>query len=72
MSKTKTGSDWKSSGAGTLSKLHPYSYLGTARYAPPHNCLATASIKKGRGEGDVCPETGKGNNTRNVNKKYSS
>jgi len=31
-------------------------------------------IKKGRGrdEGDVCQETGKGNNTRNVNKKYSS
>jgi len=29
-------------------------------------------IKKGRGEEDVCPETGKGNNTRNVYKKYSS
>jgi len=29
-------------------------------------------IKKGRGEGDVCPETGKGNNTQNVYKKYSS
>jgi len=28
--------------------------------------------KKGSGEGDVCPETGKGNNNRNVNKKYSS
>jgi len=24
------------------------------------------------GERDVCPETGKGNNTRNVYKKYSS
>jgi len=31
-------------------------------------------IKEGRGrdKGDVCPETRKGNNTRNVNKKYSS
>ena len=29
-------------------------------------------IRKGRGEGDVFPETGKGNNTRNVYKKYSS
>jgi len=31
-------------------------------------------IKKGRGrdEGDVCPESGKGNNTLNVHKKYSS
>jgi len=29
-------------------------------------------IRKGRGEGDVCLETGKGNNTRNVYKKYSS
>jgi len=28
-------------------------------------------IRKGRGEGDVCPETGKGNNTRNVYEKYS-
>jgi len=28
-------------------------------------------IKKGRGKGNVCPETGKGNNTRNVYKKYS-
>jgi len=27
--------------------------------------------KEGEGEGDVCPETGKGNNTRNVYKKYS-
>jgi len=25
-----------------------------------------------RREGDVCPETGKGNNTQNVYKKYSS
>jgi len=30
------------------------------------------AIRKRRGEGDVCPETGKGNNTRNVYKKYSS
>jgi len=30
------------------------------------------SIKKGRGEGDVCPETGKGINTGNVYKIYSS
>jgi len=29
-------------------------------------------IGKGRGEGDVCPETGKGSNTGNVYKKYSS
>jgi len=28
---------------GILSKLHHHSYLGTARYAPPHGCLATAS-----------------------------
>jgi len=28
--------------------------------------------KEGEGEGDVCPETGKGNNTGNVYKKYSS
>jgi len=28
--------------------------------------------KEGEGERDVCPETGKGNNTRNVYKKYSS
>jgi len=28
--------------------------------------------KEGEGEGDVCPETGKGNNTRNVYKKYPS
>jgi len=31
-----------------------------------------APIKKGRGEGDVCPETGKGNNTGNLYKKYTS
>jgi len=29
-------------------------------------------IKKGSGEGDVCPETGKENKTRNIYKKYSS
>jgi len=31
-------------------------------------------IKKGRGRdyGNVCPETRKGNNTGNVNKKHSS
>jgi len=28
---------------GILSKLHPHSYLGTARYALPHSHLATAS-----------------------------
>jgi len=31
-----------------------------------------ALIRKGTGEGDVCPETGKGNNPLNIYEKYSS
>lgn len=33
----------KQENVGILSKLHPYSYLGTTRYASPHRFLATAT-----------------------------
>jgi len=55
--------------------------LGPAKTEPPVNVIVGGRVEMGggwggetnmEGEGDVGPETGKGNNNRNVNKKYSS
>jgi len=58
--------------------------LGPAKTEPPVNVIVGGRVamgegaernthKEGEGEGlwDVCPETRKGNDIRNVNKKYS-
>jgi len=51
--------------------------LGPAKTEPPVNVIVGGRAVmgedgEGEGEGDVGPETGKGNNNRNVSKKYSS
>jgi len=46
--------------------------LGPAKTEHPVNMIVAGRAVMGGGWGDVGPETRKGNNNRNVNKKYSS